>query len=62
MLETLCEVKEVERCEEVPEEECSILEVGLPEYREVERQEYRQECSSLGKEQCWLGPVEGKFP
>ena len=54
MLETVCEVREVERCEEV-------LEV-VPECRVVERQERRlkeQECSSVvEREQCWLGQGE----
>ena len=57
MLETVCEVREVERCDEVLEEECSLVEEVVPE---VERQECRlkdQECSSLEREQCWLGPV-----
>ena len=54
-----CEV-EVERCEEVLEEECSLVEEVVPECREVERQECRlkdQKCISLEREQCWLGPV-----
>ena len=61
VLETVCEVREVERCEEVLEEECSLVEEVVPECREVERQECRlkeQECSSVEREQCWLGPVE----
>ena len=65
MLETVCSVRKVERCEEVLEEECSPMEEVLPECREVERQECRmkeQECSSVEREQCWLGPVGGKFP
>ena len=56
----LCEVREVERCEEVLEEECSLVEEVVPECREVERQECRlkeKECSSVQREQCWLGPV-----
>ena len=56
----MCEVREVERCEEVLEEEFSLVEEVVPECREVERQECRlkdQECSSLEREQCWLGPV-----
>ena len=60
MLETVCEVREVERCEEVLEEECSLVEEVVPECREVERQEGRlkkQECSSVEREQGWLGPV-----
>ena len=60
MLETVCEVREVERCEEVLEEECSLVEEVVPECREVKRQECRlkeQECSSVEREQCWLGPV-----
>ena len=60
MLETVCEVREVKRCEEVLEEECSLVEEVVPECREVERQEYRlkeQECSSVEREQYWLGPV-----
>ena len=60
MLETVCEVREVERCEEVLEEECSLVEEVVPECRDVERQECRlkeQECSSVEREQCWLGPV-----
>ena len=42
------------------EEECSLVEEVVPEFREVERQECRlkeQECSSVEREQCWLGPV-----
>ena len=49
MLETVCEVSEVERCEEV------LVEEVVPECREVERQECRlkeQECSSVEMEQC----------
>ena len=60
MLETVCEVREVERCEEVLEEECFLVEEVVPECRGVERQECRlkeQECSSVEREQCWLGPV-----
>ena len=50
----------MERCEEVLEEEYSLVEEVVPECREVERQEYRlkeQECSSVEREQCWLGSV-----
>ena len=60
VLETVCEVREVERCEEVLEEECSMVEEVVPECRGVERQECRlkeQECSSVEREQGWLGPV-----
>ena len=60
MLETVCEVRELERCEEVLEEECSLVEEVVPECREVKRQECRlkeQECSSVERKQCWLGPV-----
>ena len=61
VLETVSEVGEVERCEEVLEEECFLVEEVVPECRVVERQEYRlkeQECSSVvEREQCWLGPV-----
>ena len=60
MLETVCEVREVERFDEMLEEECSLVEEVVPECREVERQECRlneQECSSVEREQCWLGPV-----
>ena len=42
------------------EEECSLVEEVVAECREVERQKCRlkdQECSSLEREQCWLGPV-----
>ena len=55
MLETVCEIREVERCEEVLEEECSLVEDVVPECRDVERQECRlkeQECSSVEMEQC----------
>ena len=41
-------------------EECFLVEEVVPECREVERQESRlkeQECSSVEREQCWLGPV-----
>ena len=65
MLETVCEVREVERCEEVLEEVCSLVEEVVPECREVGRQECRlkeQECSSVKREQCWPGQLEGKFP
>ena len=48
MLENLCEVREVERCEEVleevcflVEEVCFLVEEVVPECREVERQECR---------------------
>ena len=50
----MCEVSEVERCEEVPEEECYLVEEVVPKCREVERQECRlkeQECSSVEMEQ-----------
>ena len=60
MLETVCEVREVERCEEVLEEERFLVEEVVPECRVVERQECRlkeQECSSVEREQCWLGRV-----
>ena len=63
MLETVYEVREVERCEEVLEEVCSLVEEVVPECREVERQEFRlneQECSSVEREQCWPGPVGGE--
>ena len=56
----MCEVREVERCEEVLQEECSLVEEVVPKCREVERQECRlkeQECISVEREQCWLGPV-----
>ena len=53
MLETVYEVREVERCEEVLEEECSLVEEVVPECRGVER----QKCSSVEREQGWLGPV-----
>ena len=59
-MEIVCEVREVERGEEVLEEECSLVEEVVPECRDVERQECRlkkQECSSVEREQCWLGPV-----
>ena len=59
MLETVCEVRKVERCEEVLKEECFLVE-EVPKCREVERQECRmkeQECSNEEREQCWLGPV-----
>ena len=42
------------------EEECSLVEEVVAECREVEMQKCRlkdQECSSLEREQCWLGPV-----
>ena len=45
---------------EVLEEECSLVEEVVPECREVERQECRlkeKECSSVQREQCWLGLV-----
>ena len=56
----MCEVREVERCEEVLEEVCFLVEEVVLECREVERQECRlkeQECSSVERGQCWLGPV-----
>ena len=60
MLGIVCEFREVDRYEEMLEEECSLVEEVVPECREVERQECRlkeQECSSVEREQCWLGPV-----
>ena len=42
------------------EEECSLVEKVVSEFREVERQECRlkeKECSSVKREKCWLGPV-----
>ena len=33
----MCGVREVERCEEVLEEECSLVEEVVPECREVKR-------------------------
>ena len=36
VLETVCEVREVERCEEMLEEECSLVEEVVLECREVE--------------------------
>ena len=63
MLETVCEVREVESCEEVLEEECPLVEEVVLECRGVERQECRlneQECSSVEREQGWLGPVGRK--
>ena len=53
MLETVCEVRELERFEEVLEEESSLVEEVVPECREVKR----QECSSVEREQFWPGPV-----
>ena len=53
----------MERFEEVLEEECSLVEEVVAECMKVERQECRlkdQECSSLEREQCWLGPVGRK--
>ena len=53
----------MERCEEVLEEECSLVEEVVPECREVDRGECRlkeQECSSVEREQCCLGPVGKK--
>ena len=50
----MCEVREVEMCEEVLEEECSLVEEVVAECREVGRQECRpkeQECSSVEREQ-----------
>ena len=65
MLETVCEVREVERCEEVLEEECSLVEEVVPECREVKRQECRLENRSAA---VWRGSssgrgqLEGKIP
>ena len=53
MLETVCKVRKVEKCEEVLEEECSLVEEVVSECREVERQECRlkeQECSSAERD------------
>ena len=53
MLETVCEVRDVKRCQEVLEEECSLVEEVVPVCREVERQECRlneQDCSSVERE------------
>ena len=50
----------MERCEEVLEEKCSLVEEVVPECREVEREECKlkeQECSSVEREQWCLGPV-----
>ena len=38
----MCEVREVERCEEVLQEECSLVEEVVPKCREVERQKCRE--------------------
>ena len=48
MLETGCEVREVERCEEGLEEECSLVEEVVPECRDVERQECRAVSLLIG--------------
>ena len=37
MLETVCEVREEERYEEVLEEECSLVEEMVPDCMEVKR-------------------------
>ena len=61
----MCEVREVEPCEEVLEEECSLVEEVVPECREVERQECRLKnrseavCRGSG---AGRGQLEGKFP
>ena len=58
----MCEVREVERCEE-EEEECSLVEEVVSECREVEKLECRlkeQECSSVEREHYWLGPAGRK--
>ena len=60
MLETVCEVREVERCEEMLDEECSLVKEVVPGCRDDVSQECRlkeQECSSEEREQCWLGPI-----
>ena len=62
MLETVCEVREVERCEEVLHEECSLVEEVVPKCREVERQECReverQECRDVERQECRLKEQE----
>ena len=65
MLETVCEVREVERCEEVLEEECSLVEEVVPECREVKRQECRLKNRSAAVwrgSSAGRGQLEGKFP
>ena len=76
MLETVSEVMDVERCEEVLEEESSLVEEVVPECSKVLRKECsevlrkecievlrkvsrlnEQECSSMERQQCWLGSV-----
>ena len=42
----MCEVRKVERCEEVLEEESSLVEEVVPECREVRREECRLKNSS----------------
>ena len=47
MLETVCEVREVERCEEVLEEECSLVEEVVLECKKLKRQECRLKSRSV---------------
>ena len=64
VLETVCEVREVERCEEVLEEECSLVEEVVPEYREVKWQECRLKNRSAAvwrRSSAGWGQLEGKF-
>ena len=65
MLETVCEARAVKRCEEVLEEECSLVEEVVPECREVERQESRLKNRSAAVwrgSSAGRGQLEGKFP
>ena len=61
----MCKVREVERCEEVLEEESSLVEEVVSECREVKRQECRLKNRSAA---VWRGSssgrgqLEGKFP
>ena len=65
MQETVCEVRDVERCEEVLEEEYSLVEEVVPECREIERQECRLKNRSVAVwrgSSAGFGQLEGKFP
>ena len=57
MLETVCEVREVERCEGVLEEECSLVDEVVLECREGNRQEYRLKNRSVA---VWRGSSSGR--
>ena len=64
VLETVCVVREVERCEEVLEDKCSLVKEVVLECREVKRQECMLKNRSAavwrGSSAGW-GQLEGNF-